>query len=79
MNNKGVGAVFCLIAAMLYCTRYLAAAMFMQGISSWNAELFHAGLTYVGDSLTVLSLLALIAGILFLGYGLYQEIREKRN
>ena len=48
MNNKGVGAVFCLIAAILMSARYIAAAI-----------------------------TALVAGICFLGYGVFQDFGKK--
>lgn len=79
MNNKGVGAIFCLISAILISAKYIAAAIFMSGVTSWDAELFAEGLEYVGPFLTVVSFIALIVGILFLGYGLYQDIKESKK
>ena len=77
MNNKGTGAVFCLISAILMAARYLAAAIFMSGVSSWSNELFTAGLEYVGSPLLIASVIALIVGIAFLGYGLYEERKTR--
>ncbi len=71
--------MFCLIAAMLTSARYLAAAIFMSGVSSWSAELFASGLEYVGAPLRIASILALLAGIAFLVYGLYQETKGKKE
>lgn len=34
MNNKGVGAIFCLISAILISARYISAAVFMSGVNS---------------------------------------------
>lgn len=79
MNNKGVGAIFCLISVILISTKYIAAAMFMSGVTSWDAQLFAAGLEYVGPFLSIASFIALIIGILFLGYGGYQDIKEIRK
>ena len=76
MNNKGVGAVFCLIASVLTAARYMSAAIFMSGVSSWNSELFRAGLEYIGPALPTASVIALAAGIVFLGIGIYQDIRR---
>lgn len=73
MNNKGVGAVFCLISAILISARYISAAVFMSSVSSWDAELFAQGLEYVGPFLLVISVIALIIGVIFLGYGLYED------
>ncbi len=76
MNNKGVGAVFCLIASVLTAARYMSAAIFMSGVSSWNSALFRAGLEYIGPALPTASVVALAAGIVFLGIGIYQDIRR---
>lgn len=77
MNNKGVGAVFCLIAAILISARYMTAAIFMSGVTSWDASLFAAGLEYVGPFLAVLAAVALVVGILFLVYGIYEDKKKK--
>ena len=76
MNNKGVGAVFCLISALLMSTRYLCAAIFMSGTGSWSADLFSSSLSYVGAPLLVLSILALIAGVVFLAAGIIQDKKK---
>ena len=76
MNNKGIGVVFCLISALLMSARYLSAAVFMSGVVSWDAELFRAGLEYVGSPLKTVSILALIAGICFLTVGIVQDVRK---
>ena len=79
MNNKGIGAIFCLIAAILISVYYLTAAIFMSNVSSWNAGLFAAGLEYEGTILLTAAIIALLVGILFLGYGVFQDIKEKMN
>ena len=55
MNNKGIGAVFCLISAILISAKYLSAAIFMSGGNTWDATLFAAGLSYVGPVLSIAS------------------------
>lgn len=79
MNNKGIGAVFCLIASILMAARYMTAAMFMSGVSSWNSELFRAGLSYTGSSLKWAAVIALIVGVVFMGIGLYQDFRNSEK
>ena len=74
MNNKGVGAVFCLIAAFLMAAKYLSAAIFMSGVLSRDRELFQYGLHYVGAPLTVLAVIALAVGLLFLVWGIIQDV-----
>ncbi|MBR3334998.1 MAG: hypothetical protein IKG23_11980 [Clostridia bacterium] len=73
MNNKGVGAIFCLIASILMSTRYISAAVFMSGASSWSADLFKSGLSYVGPMPTIAGAIALGVGIFFLVLGLSRD------
>ena len=77
MNNKGVGAIFCLIAAILAGARYLAAAIFMSGTQSWDAELFASGLGYVGATLKIAAIAALVVGVVFLAVGIAQDCKKK--
>ena len=56
MNNKGIGAIFCLISAILISVYYLTAAIFMSNVTSWNAGLFAAGLEPPSDTATLLRL-----------------------
>ena len=77
MNNKGTGAVFCLIAAILMAARYLAAAIFMSNVSSWNKDLFNEGLKYVGSPLLIVAIIALVLGIAFLATGLFQDAKKR--
>lgn len=76
MSKRGVGALFCLIASILFSARYIAAAIFMSGVSSWNSDLFKAGLEYVGTPLLHLSMLSLIVGV---GYLVWEEILDKKE
>ena len=73
MNNKGVGAVFCLIAALLMAAKYLAAAIYMSGVVSWSGELFRSGLEYVGPPLSIAAGIALVLGVAFLVWGIVQD------
>ena len=79
MNNKGTGAVFCLIAAILAAARYIAAAVFMSNVTSWNAELFQCGLDYVGSTLKIMAVISLIVGIVFLVLGGCQDLRKTKK
>ena len=73
MNNKGVGAIFCLIAAILTGVKYISAAVFMSGVSTWSADTFQEALGYVGSLPTILSIIALVIGIIFLGLGFVKD------
>lgn len=73
MNKKGVGVTFCLISEILASTKYISVAMFMSNLATKDASLFKKGLEYVGPLLSIEAILAMIIGILFLGYGLYTD------
>ena len=77
MNNKGVGAIFCLISAILTSARYITAATFMSNAASWDSSLFQAGLSYIGSPLKTAAIIALIAGICFLGYGVFRDLKKQ--
>ena len=66
MSRRATGTILLMISAILYSVRYLSAAIFGSGVSSWDQGLFNAMLEYVGDSPKNLSVLALIAGIIYL-------------
>ena len=77
MNNKGVGSIFCLIAAILLGFRYLAAAVFMSNTPSWSTEIFASALGYVGPGLLIAAIAALIVGICFLATGITRDCKNK--
>ena len=76
MNRRATGTIFCLIAAILYATRYLSAAIFMSGISSWSNNLFTSGLNYVGGTLTTFSTISLVVGIAYLVLAEFEEFKK---
>ena len=73
MNNKGVGVVFCLIAAILMSARYVTAALFMSSISTWSSDMFRASLEYIGPALPIAAIAALTVGVVFLGVGIFKD------
>ena len=73
MNNKGVGAVFCLIASILMAARYVTAALFMSSISTWSSDMFRASLEYIGPALPIAAIAALAVGVVFLGVGIFKD------
>lgn len=76
MNKRGTGAIFCFIAATLFSTRYIAAAIYMSSVSSWDSNLFSNGLEYVGSPLLYLSIISLIIGV---GYLICGELEDKKK
>jgi hypothetical protein len=79
MSHRATGVLFIVVAALLYATRYIAAAIFGSGVSSWNSELFQAMLSYVGDGPAFWALLALIVGVAYLIWAEYAGWLERRR
>jgi hypothetical protein len=74
MNRRITGTIFLAVAAFLYATRYLAAAIYGSGVTSWNREMFRSMLSYVGNNLLILSIVFALAGLAYLAWG---ELKEK--
>jgi hypothetical protein len=66
MSRRKTGATLIAVAAFLYAARFIAAAIFSGGISSWDADLFNAMLQYVGPDLWYAAAIALAAGLVYL-------------
>ena len=79
MDNKGVGAIFCLTSAILTSARYIAAAIYMSNVTSWSNDMFQEGLSYVGMPLKAVSIIALILGICFLGHEVVQDFKKQNK
>ncbi len=79
MSKRAAGVAFCGIAAFLFATRYLAAAIFSSGGSSWDKQLFQAMLEYVGTVPITLSIIALAFGVAYLIWGEYEEWTGRRR
>lgn len=66
MNRRGAGVAFCCMATFLFVGRYICAAIFGSNVSSWDAELFDHMLMYIGNDLLILSVAALIIGLIYI-------------
>ena len=66
MQKRTVGIILLCISAFLYGLRYLSAAIFGSNVDSWSRSIFTDMLDYVGIGPLVLSVIALIAGIIYL-------------
>lgn len=76
MARRITGLVFISLGAMLYATRFIAAAIFGQGVASWNADLFRGMLQYVDQGLTPAWILALAIGVVYLLWAESQAFRR---
>ena len=81
MTRRGVGFGFCAVAAFLFATRYVCAAIFGSGVKSWDAGLFHSMYGYVGSGLTTAAVVSLVVGIVYLVAGELLDVlrRGARN
>ena len=66
MSHRLTGTLLIVVAAILYVARYLSAAIIGSSLTNWNADLFNAMLQFVGRGPVTWSLIALVAGILYL-------------
>ncbi|MDR6726985.1 hypothetical protein J2W91_005510 [Paenibacillus amylolyticus] len=73
MSRRTTGTLLLLIAAFLYGIRYLSAAIFASNVSSWDYDLFHSMLDYVGTAPRNLSIIALVGGIFYLLWAEYES------
>ena len=79
MNKRGAGISLIAISAFLFTSRYISAAIFGSGISSWSSDLFRAMLGYVGNTLSIFGGITLTTGIVYLIWGEYEEIKKENN
>lgn len=80
MSRRTTGTLLLLIAAFLYGIRYLSAAIFASNVSSWDSDLFHSMLDYVGTAPRNLSIIALVVGIVYLIWAEYEsrDVKTKK-
>lgn len=79
MGKRGTGIAFIAISAFLISTKYVSAAIFGSGVSSWSQDLFDGMLSYVGNTLNIFSVLSLLVGILYIVWGEYEELKYKKH
>jgi hypothetical protein len=76
MSRRITGVIFIAISAWLYSTRFITAAIWGSGFSSWSADKFKNLLGYVDQDLTIWCIAALVIGLIYLVWG---EFSEKRR
>jgi hypothetical protein len=74
MNRRGTGVSLLAIAAILFSTKYISAAIYGSNVEAWKIETFEDQLNNMGNFLDYLSFLSLVLGV---GYLIIAEI--KRN
>lgn len=76
MSRRSAGVCFMGISAFLFAARFLSAAIWGAGVTSWDAELFRNMLGYVDQGLTITSLVALGLGVFYLAWAEIQARGE---
>lgn len=76
MRYDLTGGILIGASALLYASRFLAAAMFMGcGLRNWDTSLFKAAYGYIGNGLTNWATVGLIAGLLFLAVAVVKDFK----
>ena len=78
MSRRTTGTVLLGISALLYSTRYLSAAIFGSSLTTWNAKLFNAMLQSVGQGPVIWSIIALVAGVIYLVWAEIEAFLKSR-
>ena len=79
MSRRTTGNTLIAVSAFLFAAHFLAAAVFGSNVASWDADLFRAMLQYTDQGLSTASLVALIAGVVYLPWAELSEVTNKRK
>ena len=76
MNRRGLGGLFCGIAAFLYVGKYISAAIYASNMTSWSSDMFRDMLAYIGSNIMYVAGIALIIGVTYI---VIAEIKENKD
>lgn len=80
MSHRAAGVSFCAIAALLYATRYLAAALFTREAFKFDPSGNYArALQAIPSSVTAMAWMALLVGLAYLSLAEVCAFREMRS
>lgn len=79
MNKRGAGISFIAIAALLYSTKYISAAIFGSTLTDLDGETYAALVSYISGPLTQLSFVSLVVGIIYLGWAEFEEFINRKK
>ena len=77
MKYDLIGSVLLFISALLYAARYIATACCLAGRERWDLDAYRSAYRYVGRALTTWAIIALVLGLVSLGYGVYRDLKTK--
>mgnify|MGYP003990185933 CR=1 len=80
MRYEIIGCTLVFTSAFLYTARFITAVLFIgPGLKNWNKGLFEAGYSYIGNGLTIWSIVALLTGIVVLLLAFQSDRRKDRK
>jgi hypothetical protein len=68
MTRRAAGFGFIALSTLIYISRFISAAIYGSSQSTWNTELYRGLLDYVDQGLSVAAIVALLVGIVYLGW-----------
>ncbi|UDQ96458.1 hypothetical protein AAEX28_05185 [Lentisphaerota bacterium WC36G] len=63
MKYEILSGFLLLTSGILYVTKYISAAIFMSGRTTWSPRIYDYSLQCIGYNLNIASVIALIAGL----------------
>ena len=79
MSRRTTGALLIITSAILYASRYLAAAIYSSSFPGWSRDMFQDMLEYVGHGPVIWGIVALAAGIGYLVWAEVEEVSRSRR
>ncbi len=80
MSKRFAGVSFCLISAILFSVRYIAASIYSPNNSgSYGTDDFARYLSYMGSEIVAASIIALLVGIGYLVWAEYEEYNRNKE
>lgn len=79
MSRRTTGTILLLVAAFLFATRYVVAAIYGSGMPGWSGENFRALLQYIGPDLIIGSVVTLSLGVVYLLWAEIEEFLQARK
>lgn len=73
MTRRSLGLGFCGIAAFLFASRYLCAAIYATTLPQSNGSIFRQFYDYIGSDLTAAAVVSLAVGIAYIIWGEFSD------
>ena len=70
---------FLKIAAVLYATRFIAAALMGPGLESWDPQLFNLSYKCIGNNLTSWAIVSAVIGVLMIAAAIILQYKKDKG